>query len=151
MFLVGRAFSYLLGVEGRLQCKLTFQSTKKKTVQTDIYLDARIVNDFVVSCNFRDKSLLNKQYFNFEKAPLAKFSMGLSIEKKEVALSTKGANPEVLMIQSVPAVNIKYSDPSSIPITNEQTTKQLHLYVSKSSILKEADSQHARIVYSCQF
>jgi hypothetical protein len=60
------------------------------------------LSDFVVSCNFKDKSLYDQKIFNFEKAPLAKFTVGLSIDKKEVALSSKGVNTDLLKIQSVP-------------------------------------------------
>lgn len=95
--------------------------------------------------------MYNKAVFNFEKAPLARFIVGLSIDRKDVTLSSKGADTNLLIIQSVPPVSIKYSDPSNIPITTDPESKSLELYVSRSPILKEVDSDHARIEFSCQF
>jgi hypothetical protein len=46
MFLIGRSFTYLKGVEGRLFCKLRFQMPNKQ--EQIAYIGATIISDFVV-------------------------------------------------------------------------------------------------------
>lgn len=55
MFLIGRSFTYLRVVESRLQCKLKFQLPNKQ--EQTAYIDATIINDFVVQCTFSEQSL----------------------------------------------------------------------------------------------
>jgi hypothetical protein len=60
-------------VEGRLYCKLKFEGRGKKEIQSVSYLDAKIINDFVVQCFFDDTLLNNKAISNFKRAPLIPF------------------------------------------------------------------------------
>lgn len=48
MFLVGRGFTYLKSVEGRLFCKLKFEGRGNGEIQSVTYIEAIIINDFIV-------------------------------------------------------------------------------------------------------
>lgn len=71
---------------------------------------------------------------------------------KDITLTSKQSNRNLLNIYSAPSVFIKYSQPHVISITSSSTADaSFSLYVSKSSILSEKDDSLAQIDYACRF
>ncbi len=77
--------------------------------------------------------------------------LSLSVDRKEVTLSTKQVDPNLLTIRSVQAVNVQYSEPKSLTIAKQESQLDLTLLVTRSGILREKSSEHADIDYYCQF
>ena len=114
MFLIGRSFTYLKPVEGRLFCKLTFQMQDKH--EQIAYIDATIISDFVVQCSFNEQSFQNKAIKVFKSGPLVEFKLSLSVDRMEVTPNTKNIDPNMLTIRSVQPVNIEFTEPKSLTI-----------------------------------
>jgi hypothetical protein len=70
-----------------------------------------------VKCVFDQKSRQSRGVTNFKHAPLVPFKISLSVDRKEITLSSKGQDPELLKIASVAPVSIQYTQPTAITMT----------------------------------